>query len=100
MRRGATLLMEPCKKCGGLQFQYQGNISCLNCDDLSAASTAQTVTEHTEHDASLSSLVKVKLNKATILLKNEEELDRQSKLADLIIKYLEILSKNSVVEKR
>ncbi len=99
LRRGATLLKEPCEKCGGLQFQYQGKTSCLNCDDLSDISTEQIVTEHPVQDASLSSLVKVKLDRATLLLKTEEELDRQNKLADLILKYIEILGKISVVKK-
>lgn len=100
MRRGATLLGEPCEKCGGLQFQYQDKTSCLNCDDLSNSTTAQSVTEHPEQDASLSALVKVKLNTTTLLLKNEEDLEKQNKLADLILKYIEIISKSSVVENR
>jgi len=99
LRRGATLLQEPCEKCGGLQFQYQGKTSCLNCDDLSDTSTAQIVKESPVQDVSLSSLVKVKLDRAVLLLKTEEELERQNKLADLILKYIEILSKISVVEK-
>ena len=99
LRRGASLLKEPCDKCGGLQFQYQGKISCLNCDDLSDTSTAQIVRDHPEQDASLAALAKVKMNKAALLLKDEEEIDKQSKLADLILKYIEILSKSSVVKK-
>ena len=100
LRRGATLLKEPCEKCGGLQFQYQGKTSCLNCDDLSDSSTAQPVTEHPEQDASLSALVRAKLNNATLLLKNEEDLERQNKLADLILKYIEIISKSSEFENK
>lgn len=100
LRRGATLLGEPCEKCGGLQFQYQGKTICLSCDDLTNSTTAQSVTEHPELDAPLSALVRVKLNTATLLLKNEEDLEKQNRLADLILKYIEIISKSSVVEKR
>ncbi len=99
LKRGATLLKEPCEKCGGLQFQYQGKTSCLNCDDLSDLSSTKIVTEATGQVDPLSSLVKLKLERATLLLKTEEDLDTQIKLSDLILKYIEILGKVSRNEK-
>ncbi len=99
LRRGATLLKEPCKKCGGLQFQYQDKTSCMNCDDLSDPGSATIVTEGPEQVGPLSALVKVKLESVSLLLKTEEDLDRQIKLSDLILKYIEILGKVSLNEK-
>ena len=99
LRRGATLLKEPCEKCGGLQFLYRGKTSCVNCDDLSDTSSPKIVTKDPENVGPLSSLVKVKLERASLLLKTEEDLDRQIKLSDLILKYIEILGKVSRNEK-
>ncbi|MCH8022765.1 MAG: hypothetical protein IH932_03375 [Thaumarchaeota archaeon] len=99
LRRGATLLMEPCEKCGGLQFQYQGKTICLNCGDLSDPGSTKTVTEGPVQVDPLASFVKVKLEKVSLLLKAEEDIDKQIKLSDLILKYIEILSKVSVVKK-
>jgi len=35
MRKGATLLRDPCPKCGGVQLLYQNRRVCVNCGDLS-----------------------------------------------------------------
>jgi UPF0148 protein len=34
MRKGATLLKDPCPKCGGVQLLYQNRRVCVNCGDL------------------------------------------------------------------
>jgi Uncharacterized Zn-finger containing protein len=34
MRRGGTLLAEPCPKCGGIMLKYKGKTFCPNCDNI------------------------------------------------------------------
>ncbi|MFP3224203.1 MAG: autoantigen p27 domain-containing protein [Nitrososphaeria archaeon] len=34
MRRGGTLLAEPCPKCGGIMLRYKGKTFCPNCDNI------------------------------------------------------------------
>jgi uncharacterized Zn finger protein (UPF0148 family) len=42
IRRGATLLQEPCPRCGGVQVRYQGKVYCLNEDNLDSVINPQT----------------------------------------------------------
>lgn len=34
MRKGGTLLAEPCPKCGGLMVKYKGKTFCPKCDNI------------------------------------------------------------------
>jgi uncharacterized Zn finger protein (UPF0148 family) len=34
LRRGATLLNESCRKCGGVQIRFQGRVYCINEDEI------------------------------------------------------------------
>jgi len=36
LRRGATLLQEPCPSCGGIMLRYGGRDVCLECDKVSS----------------------------------------------------------------
>ncbi|MGC8661270.1 MAG: Sjogren's syndrome/scleroderma autoantigen 1 family protein [Nitrososphaeria archaeon] len=36
MRRGGTLLAEPCPKCGGLMVKYKGRTFCPKCDNITS----------------------------------------------------------------
>jgi UPF0148 protein len=36
LRRGATLLREPCPNCGGILLRYGGREICLACEDITS----------------------------------------------------------------
>ncbi len=36
MRKGGTLLAEPCPKCGGLLVKYKGKTFCPKCDNITS----------------------------------------------------------------
>jgi len=109
------LLREPCPRCGGLQVRYNGKIYCVNEDDIEAIIYGQETKEQpaplkgppaperpetqlpqssveVERD-SLRKLLRGKLDSVTKELETTSDVDKQSKLLDLISKYVEILSK-------
>ena len=67
VRRGATMLAEPCQQCGGIQVKYRGKTYCTNHEDLSAMLSAQTVS-YESVTAGLRELLLSKLNESIALL--------------------------------
>lgn len=102
LRRGATLLQEACPKCGGVQLKYHGKIYCLNENDLDEVlSPKQAVQPSTkvekiaasEGAVSLRKLLEEKLAAASKQLEGTSDVQEQSRLLDLISKYIETLDK-------
>jgi uncharacterized Zn finger protein (UPF0148 family) len=111
MRLGATLLREACPKCGGVQIKFQGKIFCTNEDDLEAAvypdsSKLQKNGEEefgrtpesskagvSQESSSVITLLEQKLAAASKLLENSTDFEEQTKLLDLISKYVETIGK-------
>lgn len=117
VRRGATILQEPCPRCGGVQIKYRGKVYCTNEDDLesllnpeieekkeppasappgpqrveeSAKRAAETASPATE---SLKKLLEEKLNTLSKQLDSTTDIEEQARILDLISKYLETLEK-------
>ena len=92
IRKGGTLLRESCPKCGGLQVRYKGRTICLNCGDISNIAAAE---DHSPSDilAGLRDLVLGKISEASNLLKVESDVEKQSNLVSLLLKYVELLDK-------
>jgi len=92
IRKGATLLKEVCPKCGGLQVRYKNRNFCLNCDDLSniRAIEIRTISELT---TDLGELVVSKIQRLSDALSKEEDLDKQARIANLILLYMDIMEK-------
>ena len=105
LRRGATLLMEACPKCGGVQVKYQGKIYCLNEDNLDEVLSGRPGVQSaikkedkkqvtaSEGSDSLRKLLEEKLASTSKQLESTTDVEEQSKLLDLITKYLETLQK-------
>jgi len=105
LRRGATLLQEACPKCGGVQLKYQGKVYCLNEDDLNEVLSGRpgvqpaikkedkTQVALSEGSDSLRKLLEEKLADTSKQLESTSDVQEQSKLLDLISKYLETLQK-------
>ena len=98
LRRGATLLREPCPKCGGLQIRYKEKTYCMNCDDIDSVLSPKPevkieAKETPAPTTSLRKLIEEKLSSVTKQLDAATDVDEQARLLDLISKYVETLDK-------
>jgi UPF0148 protein len=94
VRKGATLLAEPCKQCGGVQVRFHGKVYCTNHEDLTSLLTEErasydSVIENTKE------LLVSKLNEANLLLEKETDTVKQEQLVSLMSKYYDLLEKIS-----
>lgn len=91
LRKGATMLAEPCPSCGGVQVKYNGKVYCTNHDDLSG-----TLGEKLTYDslaANLREVLLAKLNESIQLLKKEKGRPEQEALVALMTGYVDLLQK-------
>ena len=104
LRRGGTLLQEPCPKCGGVQIRFVGKTYCMNEDDLEAALSpkpaaiqpepvAKILPKSDSGSITLRVLLQNKLDVVSKQLDSTTDLQEQAKLLDLISKYIETLEK-------
>ena len=93
MKKGASLLGETCPKCGGLQVRYKDRTYCLSCNDLSDLDIMKSGVPTSDIPQNLRGLIMSKLQKLSEALSKEEEIDRQAKIADLILLYMEIIER-------
>ena len=92
VRRGATMLAEPCQQCGGIQVRYHGKTYCTNHEDLSQLLVAQPVS-YESVVASMRELLLSKLNESVALLEKEKDAVKQDQLVSLMAKYFDLLQK-------
>ncbi len=92
VRKGATILAEPCQTCGGVQVKYHGKTYCTNHEDLSAVLSAGELTLDSV-SADLRQLLLAKLAESMSLLEKEKEGAKQDQLVSLVAKYYELLQK-------
>ena len=90
--KGATMLAEPCPQDGGIQVRYRGRVFCVVHDDLSAMTTAATVTFEGV-TARMRDVILTRLNEVTGALGAEKDLAKQEQLVTLASKYFELLQK-------
>ncbi len=94
VRKGATILGEPCPQCGGIQVRYRGKVYCTGHEDLSAVVKAEVVSVDTVMAAMREALLS-KLNEAASSLGSERDAARQDQLVSLMTKYFDLLQKLS-----
>jgi UPF0148 protein len=111
IRRGATILQEPCPRDGSVQIRYKGSVYCTNEDNLggllspgseSGAPTApapikveeKKPTQQTASSVdSIRKLLEEKMEALSKQLDSTTDIEEQSRILDLISKYLETLEK-------
>jgi UPF0148 protein len=94
VRRGATMLAQPCQKCGGIQVRFKGKTYCTGHDDLSTI----LATEQLDYDSvvtNMRALLLSKLDESAKALENETDHGKQDQLVSLMTKYFELLQKSS-----
>ncbi|MEM0117122.1 MAG: Sjogren's syndrome/scleroderma autoantigen 1 family protein [Conexivisphaerales archaeon] len=93
MKRGATLLKEPCPKCGGIMLRYRG---VEFCPVDSGITSVQQLEEQTKPAADvyeeMLGVVNDKLGQLKLQLKDCNDLNQLSVILDDIKKLLEISS--------
>jgi len=92
VRRGATMLAEPCQQCGGVQVRYHGKTYCTNHEDLTQLLSAKPVS-YESVTASMRELLLSKLNESVVLLEKEGDPAKQDQLVSLMSKYFDLLQK-------
>lgn len=92
MRRGATMLAEPCPTCGGIQVKYNGRVICTSHDDLSGILTTEELS-YEALAAELRQVLLAKLSEMTGLLQREKGRQEQEVLVTLMAKYVDLLQK-------
>lgn len=92
VRRGGTVMGEPCQRCGGIQVRYRGKVYCTEHEDLSLILKTESVSYETAV-AQMREILVSKLNEATCSLENEKDAVSQDRLVSLMAKYYELLQK-------
>lgn len=98
LRRGGKLLGEPCYRCGGVLVQYQGRTFCSNCDDVKEIEKVAAVSP-IDVNSRLKSLASIKIEEVARRLESETDVEKQSHLAELLLKYISMLERVSKPEK-
>jgi UPF0148 protein len=99
VRKGATILGEPCAKCGGIKVSYHGKVYCTGHEDLSSVVAAETVSMDLVL-AGMKEALLSKLSEATSALDQEQDSAKQEQLASLMTKYYDLLEKLSRRQQR
>ena len=92
VRKGATILSEPCQTCGGVQVRYHGKTYCTSHDDLSAVLRERDVS-YDSVVASLRQLLLSKMAESMSLLEKEKDNATQDELITLVTKFYDLLQK-------
>jgi UPF0148 protein len=111
IRRGATILQEPCPRCGAVQIKFKGRVYCTNEDDIRALlstdgsndsvpprpvkieTDSKTGGQPSQAVQPLRKLLEEKLNALSKQLDSTTDIEEQARILDLISKYLETLEK-------
>jgi UPF0148 protein len=88
LRKGATLLSEPCPSCGGVQLKYKDEIFCIVC-----GAGKEKATQPAAKPSSLKEVLEAKALEVAYMLRDERSVERQKELLDLLSKYVELLAK-------
>jgi UPF0148 protein len=92
VRKGATMLAEPCQKDGGVQVRYHGKTYCTTHDDLSSILETKEVSMDSV-TADLRRVLLTKLNESLAQLEREADGPKQEQLVTLMTKYFDLLQK-------
>lgn len=84
IRKGGTLLADPCEVCKGIQIKFKDGILCINC-----GKKIEKIVEKTEPKE----VIKRKINECISLLNGEDDINKQLDITKLIISYITILDK-------
>jgi UPF0148 protein len=90
--KGATMLSEPCPKCGGIQVRYHGKVFCTNHEDLSMVPASQAVSFDSVV-VQMREVLLARLSQAAAALGSEPDAQKQEQLVSLMARCYELLEK-------
>ncbi len=98
MRRGGTLLAEPCPKCGGIMIKYKGKTFCPNCDNINSLEELEGKTESKPTD--LQEINELILKRLLSVLKQQTDDEKVSIVALNYLNALKILKEMQTKNER
>jgi UPF0148 protein len=90
--QGATMLAEPCPKCGGIQVRFRGRVFCTNHDDLAQVMSSEVLSIDTVA-AQVREVLLQRVRGAASELATEKDTVRQEQLVSLMTRCFELLQK-------
>ena len=90
IRKGGTILGEPCKICGGVQVRYKERTFCVVHEDIEKVLSEPELTIE-DVKSNLKGVLLAKIDEIRVLLSNEKDTEAQEKYANLLIRYFELL---------
>ena len=90
VRKGATVLAEPCSQCGGIQVRYRGKVYCTGHEDLSSVVKSQGAS-FDDVVARIRETLLAKLNESAHLLEDEKDASKQDQLISFMTKCFDLL---------
>ena len=106
LRKGGTLVSQPCSACGGVKVKFSNKITCVNCDKEETIAITETekketiaITETEKKETKidvineLKNIILSKIGELLPVLMSEKDLNRQTSIVELIKHYLEVLTK-------
>ena len=99
VRKGATMLGEPCAKCGGIRVSYRGRVYCTGHEDLAPVVASETVSADVVVAGMREALLS-KLRESVSQLRQESEPARLEHLVSLMAKYYDLFEKLSNRQQR
>ena len=92
VRKGGTMLREPCPQCGGVQVRYKGKVYCTSHEDLSSAVVSEAPSFDTVV-AGMREVLLARLDEASAALGAERDTAKQEQIVSLMARYFDLLSK-------
>jgi UPF0148 protein len=92
VKRGATIMGEPCPTCGGIQARYHGKVYCTQHEDIGAVLSTEEVSMETV-TAGTREVVLAKLKELNAALEKEKDVSKQEQLVALMNRCVELLQK-------
>ena len=90
--KGATMLAEPCPKCGGIQVRYRGKVYCTSHEDIAGVTEGQVVSTESVQ-AQMKDVLLARLSDSASSLAAEKDPVRQQQLLTLMRECYELLMK-------
>jgi UPF0148 protein len=98
VRKGATMLAEPCQQCGGIQIRYRGKTYCTNHEDLAPLLASQPVS-YESVVANMREQLLAKLGESVALLEKEKDPVKQDQIVSVMTKYFDLLQRAAAKSK-
>ena len=92
LRKGGTLLREPCPNCGSVQLRYENQNICMSCEGSSDVEKNESLS-FSNMVLNTRNLALKKIGEILKQLSGEVDIKKQTQNVELLLKYLEVIHK-------